>query len=578
MNDGQIENIRKSANIVDIISSYIPLTQKGKNYFGVCPFHEDHSPSMSVSVSKQIYKCFSCGAAGNVFTFVKDYENVSFIEAVKIVAEKCGLTFKGTIKSTTRKQNFSTEYEIMNLALKFYQNNLNSSLGVTAKKYLEERIIDEKAIKDFDIGLSLDQNHALNTLLLNKKYAKKTLLELGLVNEYENNIKDIFYHRIMFPIHDLDGNVVGFTGRIYENVENQAKYVNSKESVIFKKGNILFNYHRAKAEIKRKKEVILVEGNMDAIRMYASGIKNVVALMGTSLTDEQVIILKNLRTKIILMFDNDNAGEIATYQNGKILEKNGLEPFVIRLSGEKDPDEYIIKNGIEAMLDNVSKPLSFLDFKLSYIKRDKDLTKTDDLVEYIKELVGEIKNIPDELTREVIIKKTSENYNIPLDLLKNELKKLEPVAKKVVEYPKKLAKKTISKYDRAANQIIYFMINDVKYIIRYQKEIGFFKVRKYRDIANEITYYYETHKTIDMASFISYASPREINDDLTEIIKNNYLEELSMDTFLEYVEALKKEETEEEIKKIKEEMKTELDASKKETLANKILELKKGCV
>ena len=420
--DNEIEQIRKSANIIDIISSYIPLTQKGKNYFGVCPFHEDHSPSMSVSEEKQIYKCFSCGAAGNVFTFVSEYENVKFLEAVKIVADKCGIPFHGTITKERPKVN-KEEYEIMSLALKFYQNNLQSTEGKAAKEYLKKRALDETVIKEFDLGLALGGNVSLNKLLLSKKYSTDTLIKLGLVNEHDGYINDIFKYRIMFPIHDLDGNVVGFTGRIYEN-NDQAKYINSKESVIFKKGQILFNYHRAKSEIKRKKEVILVEGNMDAIRMYSSGIKNVLALMGTSLTKEQVSIIKSLRANIILMFDNDNAGEIATYQNGTILEEAGLNPQIVRISGPKDPDEYIIKNGAHALMENIRSPISFLDFKLKYFKKDKDLSKVDDLANYIKEIIKDLKNLPDELTRELTLKRISEDYDVSLDLLHSELAKL----------------------------------------------------------------------------------------------------------------------------------------------------------
>lgn len=350
-NEQELENIRKSANIVDIISSYIPLTQKGKNYFGVCPFHEDHSPSMSVSEEKQIYKCFSCGASGNVFTFVSEYENVKFIDAVKIVAEKCGLTFKGRASNKTVKQN-KTEYEIMDLSLKYYQNNLNTELGKEAKDYLNKRNLSSEAIKEFDIGLALDSTHPLYNLLTNKKYDIESLVNLGLVNRNGKYLNDVFTNRIIFPIHNLEGEPIGFTGRIYKPEDKeQAKYLNSRETSIFKKGQILFNYHRAKKEISRKKEVIIVEGNMDAIRMSSSGIKNCIALMGTSLTKEQVDIIKSLRAKIILMFDNDNAGEVATFTNGNILESSGLTPFVVRLSGEKDPDEYIIKNGVEAILD-----------------------------------------------------------------------------------------------------------------------------------------------------------------------------------------------------------------------------------
>ena len=574
--DNEIEQIRKSANIIDIISSYIPLTQKGKNYFGVCPFHEDHSPSMSVSEEKQIYKCFSCGAAGNVFTFVSEYENVKFLEAVKIVADKCGIPFHGTITKERPKVN-KEEYEIMSLALKFYQNNLQSTEGKIAKEYLKKRALDETVIKEFDLGLALGGNVSLNKLLLSKKYSTDTLIKLGLVNEHDGYINDIFKYRIMFPIHDLDGNVVGFTGRIYEN-NDQAKYINSKESVIFKKGQILFNYHRAKSEIKRKKEVILVEGNMDSIRMYSSGIKNVLALMGTSLTKEQVSIIKSLRANIILMFDNDNAGEIATYQNGTILEEAGLNPQIVRISGPKDPDEYIIKNGAHALMENIRSPISFLDFKLKYFKKDKDLSKVDDLANYIKEIIRDLKNLPDELTRELTLKRISEDYDVSLDLLHSELAKLN-VKKANESPPKKLAKMKFSKYDKACQNILYFMMNDGKFVEKFKKELGYFDEKKYRSLANEIIYFYETNKNIELSSFISFISTKDyIVDDAMEIIKGNKAIDLEMNAFEEFINVAKNEMVKLEIKDLKNKIANSMDVSEELELAQKLLNLKKGCV
>ena len=574
--DEEIEKIRKSANIIDIISSYIPLTQKGKNYFGVCPFHEDHSPSMSVSEEKQIYKCFSCGAAGNVFTFVSEYENVKFLEAVKIVAEKCGIPFHGQVRKEKPKAH-AEDYEIMNLSLKFYQNNLNSVEGVKAKEYLQKRSLGEDVIKDFDLGLAIGGDYSLNKLLTNKKYSLDTIEKLGLANERNGFINDVFQRRIMFPIHDLDGNVVGFTGRIYED-SDQAKYINSKESEIFKKGQILFNYYRAKQEIKRKKEVILVEGNMDAIRMYSSGIKNVVALMGTSLTSEQVRIIKGLRAKIILMFDNDSAGEIATYQNGTILEEANLVPYVVRLSGEKDPDEYIIKNGVEAILENIRSPISFLDFKLKYFKKDKDLNKVDDLASYIKEIIKDLKNINDPLTKELTLKKISEDYQVSLDLLRGELNKLE--VKKEVEVPqKKVAKTKLSKYDKACENIIYFMMNDGKYVELFKKELGYFNEKKYRNLANEIIYYYEARGGMDFSAFISFISTKDyIYDDAMEIIKMNKAEEFDHNAFEEFILVAKKEMAKEEIKELKRKIANSMDANEEIELAQKLVNLKKGCV
>ncbi len=572
----EIENIRKQANIIDIISSYIPLTQHGKNYFGVCPFHEDHSPSMSVSEEKQIYKCFSCGAAGNVFTFISEYENVSFLEAVKIVATKCGLPFNGTIKKEKPKTN-TTDYEIMSLALKFYQNNLNSKEGLKAKEYLHQRKLDDEVIKDFDIGLSLSGSVSLNKLLTSKKYNVEDIEKLGLININNNYINDVFINRIMFPIHDLNGNAIGFTGRIY-NGDDQAKYINSKESAIFKKGHILFNYHRAKSEIKRKKEVIIVEGNMDAIRMYASGIKNVLALMGTSLTNEQVEIIKKLRAKIILLFDNDNAGEIATYQNGAILEEKGLTPYIVRLTKEKDPDEYIINNGIKALEENLNNPMTFLEFKLKYFKKNKNLDKVDDLAAYIKTIINDLKNIPDELTKELTLKKLSEEYNIRIDLLNNELNK-QKLTKNVQTQEKKLAKTKLSKYDKACQNIIYFMMNEGQYIEIFKKELGYFNETKYRNIVNEIIYYYEINKNIELSAFISFISTKDyIYDDAMEIIKMSKITEFEIKAFKEFICVAKNEMAKEEIKKLKKEIANCMDLNEEVELAQKLINIKKGCV
>ena len=578
LENNEIENIRKSANIVDIVSSYdIHLIQKGKNYFGICPFHEDTNPSMSVSEEKQIYKCFSCGAAGNVFTFVQEYENVSFLEAVKIVAEKCGLTFRNYHSPKAKVKNNKEEYEIMELALKYYQNNLNTSMGLKAKEYLQERSLDEQVIKDFSLGLALDKNHSLHELLINKNYSIPKLLDLGLVNRNGEYLNDVFNNRIIFPIHDLEGNPIGFTGRIYEKTD-QAKYINTKESPIFKKGQILFNYHRAISEIKKKKTIIIVEGNMDAIRMYSSGIKNVVALMGTSLTANQVAIIKATRAKIILMLDNDPPGEDATIQNGEILENAGLTPFVVRLSNEKDPDEYIIKNGAQAIINNIEHPLDFLDFKLKYYKKNKDLTNPTDLTNYIKLVINSIKDIKDELLKEITLKKISDEYNISIDLLTNELKKLS-TPKKVKEEPKILEKEPASRYNLACCNILYYMMNDYIYINKFKQTLGYFKIKKYRNIANEIMYFADENKEINMADFISFVAPKDyIYDDVMEIVKSVSHEDLKMTEFVEFIKVASNEAKKDTIKELKEQINNELDEEKKLLLAQKLIEIKKGCV
>ena len=409
IDEAEINHIRESSDIVEIVSSYIPLTQKGKNYFGVCPFHNDHAPSMSVSKEKGIFKCFSCGATGNVFKFVSDFENISFAEAVQKVAEKIGITLKSQITKPVVKK-YQEEYQIMNFTSLYFQNNLMTERGKQAVAYLKKRAFDESVIKEFQIGLSLE-NNSLYELLKTKKYPNQKLADLGLISQKGLNYYDIFVNRIMFPIHDLHGETVGFTGRIYLD-NSTPKYLNSKETYLFKKGNILFNYHRAKDAIRLEKKLILVEGNMDAIRMYASGIKNTMALMGTSLTTNQINEIKKLRVPILLMLDNDSAGNLATFQIGTLLEKEGLTVLVVRLSGEKDPDEYIVKNGIEAMQDNLKNAISFLEFKLAFYKQNKNLQDGEELASYIKEVLNSMKENPDPILKEITLKKLSDDYGI----------------------------------------------------------------------------------------------------------------------------------------------------------------------
>lgn len=579
--DAEINDIRAKANIVDIIGGYIPLTQRGKNYLCVCPFHDDHSPSMSVSAEKQIYKCFSCGETGNVFTFVSKYEGVSFIEAVAIVAAKCGLK----LSETTFNNNFTdvnkTEHEIMDLAEKFFQNNLKTSFGETAMSYLKDRGINNDIIKDFGIGLSLDKNDALSTLLLKKNYTKEQLLQLGLVNDINGNLYDTFSRRITFPLYDKDGHIVGFSARIYRGEKDTSKYINSRETKLFKKGETLYNYHQARDVAKREKEVIVVEGFMDAIRLSNEGVKNVVALQGTAMTKNQIQLLKKLRVKVILCLDNDNAGLLATVNNGELLCKEGIEVFVIRLSGQKDPDEYILANGIQAFLDNLKKPLSFFEFKINYLKNGKDLNNSLDLAQYINDVLKDLSESNDEILREITLNKISKDYNLSLDVLKTKLSELKPVTTAVIEERKEVVKKEKKDaYVIGAEQILYFMMNGEKYIREYQKKLGFFPTEIYRETANEILYYFENNKTINVADFITYVSDKgTLKDEVTKIVNSAIDgEELTLEAMDEYIDVVNKLLVNREIKRLKQQMKNELDVDKKMKIAIRIADLKRGSV
>ncbi len=567
-----INEIREQADIVTVISSYLSLTKKGKNYFAICPFHDDHTPSMSISFEKQIYKCFVCGASGNVFTFVKDYENVSFNEAVQIVGKMVGINYDNVHKNTPVKNK--KEYEIMNFVCKYYQNNLKTSLGNKALKYLKERHIDEKTIDKFKIGISLPSKNNL-TMILNKKGLDISYLDnLGLSTK--STSYDYFQNRIMFPLCDEDGQVIGFSARIYNNEANQPKYLNTKETSIFKKGEFLYNYNVAKKEVKKSRKLIIVEGQMDVIRLCANDVNYCVALSGTALTNYQVNMIKKLRVPVYLMLDNDNAGEEATFRNGEILEKANIDLKVVRLIDYKDPDEFIINKGIEELLKFLKKPMSYLSFKINYLKKNKNLKETKDLVKYINDVIDSLKNESDDLTIEVVLKKLSKQYDLDYNnLLKklnnNKEKREEKKAKVEITKEEKKNKVTI-----ASEAIIYLMMQDPIYIKIYQKKLGFLPLKKHRNIINDILYFYELNGFVNMADFISFSEDRQVNiDNILEIINNNSEIKVSTNEMENYIKVINEALKKEKIEKLKRELKEENNEMRKIEIVKEITRIKK---
>ena len=571
----EINAIRDQADIVDIISNYLSLKPKGRNYVAVCPFHDDHSPSLVVSKERQMFNCFTCRTGGNVFTFVMKYENVGFIEAIKIVADKIGYNLNIGNLSDFTSQN-KEDYEIMDFAQKYYLNNIFTKDGIAARKYLEKRGIDEAIIKEFNIGVALDSKDTLYKLLTNKKYSLDKLVNLGLANKFDANVYDTFSKRIMIPIENLKGQVVGFTGRIYNGEVDTAKYMNTKETEIFKKGNILFNYHNARQSIREEKKVIVVEGNMDAIKLSASGIKNVVALMGVALSKEQIDVLKKLKVPIILMLDNDSAGLEATVKNGDELQKYDLDIRVVRLTDAKDPDEYIRSKGLAALKDNIELATNYLDFKLDYLKKDKNLNNMEDLIHYVKDVILSI-NAADDLTKELVISKISKDYEIDAEILKQELKSsLVSAPSKKEEVKKEQIRPKPTKYHIAASKILYHMMQDSLYISIYKNRLGYFKEKDERTLASEIVYYNTVHNNINIADFISYITPEEnITNFVSEIISENNNTVISLEEFNSCVDVILKILKKDEIQELKEKIKNEFDVNKKLELITKLTNLKK---
>ena len=568
----QINQIRESVDIVDIIGSYLPLVAKGTNFFGVCPFHDDHSPSMSVSRQKQIYRCFSCGAGGNVFSFVMGYENMNFLDAVKFLADKAGIPIQIDSKPLKQKKT-SPYYEIYDLALKFYRNNINTAVGKDAKTYLDKRQIGPEIIKEFEIGLSLKNTEMLTKLLLKKNYEPNILKKSGLVNENEKGMHDSYYNRIMFPLWDLEGNVVGFSGRIYQG-EDTAKYINTKETEIFKKGELLYNYHRAKREARKTGTVVVMEGFMDVIRAYTIGISNVIATMGTAVTKQQALCIKRMAKEIILCFDGDEAGAKATMACSNELLQMGIVPKIVRLEENLDPDEYILKYGKEQFERKLENPISIMDFKLNYLKQKKDFTNNNDVADYVKLVLKELEKTNDVVLKELTIHKLSEETHLDEAFLKEQLHEQTP--KEVVQVVSKpVAKKT--KYDVAEKYLIYYMLESPEVIQLYQNHNTYLPTKLYRELAIEIVQYYKSNHSIHVADFMTSIQDKpNMLTLLNEILAIERDDNYTVDEIMDYINVLHEYGVKFQLKHLNELIQMEINPIKKAEIAQKIVEIRKA--
>lgn len=570
-----INEIRNKVDIVDIISNYLPLTQRGKNYFGVCPFHDDHSPSMSVSKEKQIFTCFSCGATGNVFTFVSDYEKISFYDAVKLLGNKVGYNL-GSIKVTQNKN--AKAYEIYELAYRFYQNNLNTTLGTNAREYLEKRQIDKESIKKFKIGLSFSKT-SLTDYLLSKNIPLKQLVDLGISND---NGTDLFINRIMFPLYDLDGNVVAFSGRIY-NTKDDSKYINTKETAIFKKGNILYNYHNAREILKKNSSIIIMEGFMDVIRANTIGITNCVATMGTALTKQNALLLKKMSDNIILCFDGDKAGEEATTSAINVFKEIDVVPKVIRLEENLDPDEYILKYGADKFKEKVNNPENSIEFLMELHKSNKNLTDIEDISKYIDEAIKDLTCMDDTVLIELTLNKLGKEFSLDYQILKDKyenIKKLtikeskQNISNKNIQ--KEINKPKSNKYEISARALIYYMLKDEKIITKVKNDVTFFPNQYTRTLANEIIYFYHKYGTLNIADFISYLSNsnKEILSVFNEIYTMNIKEKYLKEEIDDYIKVINSYPVDNKITELNRKLKEESNPLKQASILSEIMSLK----
>lgn len=568
-----ILDIKSKVNIVDVISEYLPVEQKGKNYFAICPFHDDHNPSMSISPEKQIYTCFVCGASGNVFNFVANYEKVSFVSAVKKVAQKAGINLNINVKDDYKPQDtkYDKYYKMFDITNKYYQNNIKSVYGKKAIEYLHNRKIDDDVINEFEIGLSMNDNN-VSKLLEKKGYDVNELIDIGLCGKKDNFIYDIFRNRIMFPLYNLDGKPVGFSGRIY-NGEKDSKYVNSKESIIFKKGNLLYNYHRALSHAREKHQIIVVEGFMDVIRLYTIGIKNVVATMGTAITKEHANLLMKLSKNIVLCFDGDKAGEKATISALDALEKIGITPKIIRLEDDLDPDDYIIKKGSDAYLTHLNNPMSSVVFKINIDKSKTNFNDYNEISTYLKNVSKELEKIDDKVVYELTVNKLSKETGVSCDTINDMVKSIPKNEIKVITKRTSLKK---DKYQKAEEYLVHYMLRNVDAVLIYQNNVSYLNDPILSKIAMQILEFYEINRYINITDFTVF-----LEDKIDLIEKSLIIDDLSLpdevntDILMDYVKTIDEGILKREIEKTKKQIKEEMDVAKKISLTEKLRNLKK---
>ena len=421
----KIEEIRSSADIVDLISEFVQLRKRGKNFIGLCPFHSEKTPSFTVSEEKQIFHCFGCHTGGNIYKFLMEYEKISFVEAVQEVAARVGINLEYEEDTTGKESEQEILYEINVQAARYFSDNLlNSPEGEVARKYFVERKIKPQTMRAFGLGYALNGWEYFVEYAKSQKIDLERAIQLGLIGQQnDGRLFDKFSDRIIFPIFSANGRVIAFAGRILENREGSAKYLNSPESLIYVKGRILYGLSFSKDEIRKLDKAILVEGYMDLISLYQSGIKNVVAVSGTALTEDQVQLLSRYTKNVVLLFDADTAGIKASMRSIELLLKCDIEVKIVTLPSGEDPDSYINKYGKDDFDELIRKSQNFLEYQTEYYESQGYFEDHNKTAEAIRELVRLLALIDDELKRNLLLKSVAKKFNLREKLLETELDK-----------------------------------------------------------------------------------------------------------------------------------------------------------
>ena len=463
-----IEEIRSSNDIVDVISKYVTLKRSGRNFFGLCPFHKEKSPSFAVSPDKQIFHCFGCGAGGNVIHFISKIEGLDFKDTLELLANRVNIELPtlDNLEDDKTARLKSKVYEINKIAAEFYHENLYKPTSKIAQEYIKKRKLDNRTLKAFLIGYAGNFNE-LYLLLKQKGYTEEEMLASSLVKRTENGgYMDSFRKRLMFPIQDVRERVIAFGGRVLD--DSKPKYINSPENIVYSKGRNLFGLNVAKKHDTRK--IIIVEGYMDAISLYQRGITNVVASLGTAMTEAQGRLLRRYSEQVILGYDADGAGQAAILRGMEILQNLGCDIRVLQIEGAKDPDEYVLKYGPERFQKCVENAISLVEFKVKVLLKELNIENTNDKIKFLNEIAKILAKVTNQMEREIYVDKIAKEYKISKEAIYAEVNKLmykdsqgsKKLEKRVVTMvPKEEKENSVSEAVlKRENLVIYLLINE----------------------------------------------------------------------------------------------------------------------
>lgn len=580
----KIDEIRQSVDIVDVMGQYLELHKKGKNYMAICPFHDDNHPSLSISQSRQIYKCFVCGNGGNVFTFIQEYLKVPFVESVMKVAEFGHVDMSGySLEKRVVKvdEALAPLYDMHAFALKLYMYYLYTQSGKQALDYLRHRGFDDELIKMFGIGYAPDKS-ILHERFQKEGYTEVAQVKSGLVLENERHY-DRFRDRVMFPLYDEFGKVVGFSGRVYKAQDKNSKYMNSPESDIFIKGKTLYNYHRAKEAVRQAGFVYINEGFMDVIAMHRAHHDNCIALMGTVLTKDHLRMLKRMTRTIHLCLDGDMAGQAAAVKSSDLLTSQGFEVKIVLLPDGRDPDEILSTEGIEGLDAVLKDTLSPIDFMMAFECSKLDLRNYEDRKTLLVKACEKIAKIEDRIDRGHYITKLSSLTDFPKEIIEEQLLN----SSAVIEHREQFSQNRIEtiqdqrpildKYTLAEKNLLFYMLNDRQVSDIYEAKAGFMHNDTYRALAAYIRDYYRTHQTMDIANLIDKigSSHSTLVNALTDIAECSLPLPYQKEVIDDYIARITENTKNIREQELQEQFKNVLAPSAKAEILQKLIDLKK---